>query len=258
MPSPFPGMDPFIEDQEWEDFHSRFNTAMSDALAPGVEPRYIVRVERRVYVEHGLEGNEQVRWADVSVLGTGGEPPAISGTQAGTSIAPVDCLLPSPQERRETYLVIRDVTTMEVVTVIETLSPANKRASSDGREQYLEKREEILRSRTNLVELDLLRGGQRLPVVNMPSGDYFALVRRGHRRPQRADIFHWTVRDPLPRIQIPLKKDDLEVPLDLQAVFTTVYDRARYQLSLNYRAGLRTSLNQADAEWMQQLPLSAG
>jgi hypothetical protein len=250
-------MDPFIEDQEWEDFHSRFNTAISDALAPDVEPRYIVRVERRVYVEHGLEGTEQVRWPDISVLWSGGEPLPDSGTQTGTSIAPVECLLPGPQERRETYLVIRDVTTMEVVTVIETLSPANKRASSDGREQYLEKREEILRSKTNLVELDLLRGGQRLPVVKMPPGDYFAVVRRGHRRPQRADIFHWTIRDPLPRITIPLKKDDAEAPLDLQQVFTTVYDRARYQLSLNYKADLRTPLNQADAQWMRQLTSSA-
>jgi hypothetical protein len=248
-------MDPFVEDQEWEDFHSTFNTVMRETLAPGVEPRYIVRVERRVYVEHGLEGNEQVRWPDVSVLWSGGEPPVTAG-QTGTSIAPVECLLPGPQERRETYLVIRDVTDMEVVTVIETLSPANKRSSSDGRQQYLEKREEILRSRTNLVELDLLRGGQRLPVVNMPKGDYFAVVRRGHRRPQRADIFHWTIRDPLPTITIPLKKDDPEVPLDLQQVFTTVYDRARYHLSLDYRAELRTSPDQADAQWMRQVTRS--
>ena len=67
MPSPFPGMDPFIEDQEWEDFHSTFNTVMREALAPDVEPRYIVRVERRIYVEHGLEAEDQVRWADVSL-----------------------------------------------------------------------------------------------------------------------------------------------------------------------------------------------
>src|SRR5437773_10226009 len=115
MPSPFPGMDPFVEDQEWEDFHSRFNTALSDALAPGVERRYIVRVERRIYVEHGLEAEDQVRWADVSVLWSGAEAPvAVAPTAAATvSLAPVECLLPGPQERRETYLVIREVPTME-------------------------------------------------------------------------------------------------------------------------------------------------
>jgi hypothetical protein len=256
MPSPFPGMDPFIEDQEWEDFHSRFNTAISEALAPGVEPRYIVRVERRIYVEHGLESEDQVRWADVSVLwsGTDAAVATAASAEAATSLAPVECLLLGPQERRETYLVIREVPSMEIVTVIETLSPTNKRASSDGREQYLAKRQEILQSRTNLVELDLLRGGKRLPVGGLPPGDYFALVSRGHRRP-RTDVFPWTLRQSLPTIPIPLKKDEPEVPLDLQAVFTTVFDRARYQLSLNYTDGPRLPLHESDATWMRQLAL---
>lgn len=250
-------MDPFIEDQEWEDFHSRFNTAISDALAPGVEPRYIVRVERRIYVEHGLEDNDQVRWADVSVLWSGTDSPVatVSSAASATSLVPVECLLLGPQERRETYLVIREVPSMEIVTVIETLSPSNKRASSDGREQYLAKRQEILQSRTNLVELDLLRGGKRLPVAGLPHGDYFALVSRGHRRP-RTDVFHWTLRQSLPTISIPLKKDEPEVPLDLQAVFTTVFDRARYQLSLNYTAKLTVPLIEADEKWILELPIA--
>lgn len=257
MPSRFPGMDPFIEDQEWEDFHSRFNTAISEALAPGVEPRYIVRVERRIYVEHGLEDNDQVRWADVSVLwsGTDASVATVSSAAAATSLVPVECLLLGPQERRETYLVIREVPSMEIVTVIETLSPSNKRASSDGREQYLAKRQEILQSRTNLVELDLLRGGKRLPVAGLPHGDYFALVSRGHRRP-RTDVFHWTLQQPLPTIPIPLKKDEPEVPLDLQAVFTTVFDRARYQLSLNYAAKPGVPLSETDANWIRELPIA--
>src|SRR5947207_5518781 len=118
MPSPFPGMDPFIEDQEWEDFHSTFNSVIRETLAPGVEPRYIVRVERRVYVEHGLEAEDQVRWADVSVLWSGTESPvAVASPATAISLAPVECLLPGPQERRETYLVIREVKSMEIVTV---------------------------------------------------------------------------------------------------------------------------------------------
>jgi hypothetical protein len=254
MPSPFPGMDPFIEDQEWEDFHSTFNTVIRETLAPGVEPRYIVRIERRVYVEHGLSDDEQVRWADVSVLWSGGEAPvaAVPSANAGTALAPVECLLPSPQERRETYLVIREVESMEIVTIIETLSPANKRASSDGRDQYLAKREEILNSRTNLVELDLLRGGKRLPVVGMPPGDYYAIVSRGHKRP-KTDVYSWTLRQALPEIPIPLKKDEPEVLLNLQQVFTTVFDRARYQLSLNYAGSPNVPLSEGDGSWMRQL-----
>jgi Protein of unknown function (DUF4058) len=258
MPSRFPGMDPFIEDQEWEDFHSTFNTVMRERLAPGVEPRYIVRVERRVYVEHGLENDDQVRWADVSVLWSGTDASVATAPSAATttSLVPVECLLLGPQERRETYLVIREVPSMEIVTVIETLSPANKRASSDGREQYLAKRQEILQSRTNLVELDLLRGGKRLPVSGLPHGDYFALVSRGHRRP-RTDVFHWTLRQSLPTIPIPLKQDEPEVPLDLQSVFTTVFDRARYQLSLNYSTKPALKLSESDEKWMRELPGAA-
>src|SRR3954465_3703395 len=105
MPSPFPGMDPFIEDQEWEDFHTTFNTVVREKLTPGVRPRYLVRVERRVYVEHNLEGDEQVRWPDVSVLWSGSDVPVAIATPSATAISltPVECLLPSPQERRETY-----------------------------------------------------------------------------------------------------------------------------------------------------------
>jgi hypothetical protein len=171
---------------------------------------------------------------------------------AGTSLMPVECLLPGPQERRETFLVIREVPSMEIVTVIETLSPANKRASSDGREQCLAKRQEILQSRTNLVEIDLLRGGKQLPVVGMPPGEYFAIVSRGHRRP-RADVYPWTLRQSLPTIPIPLKKDEAEVPLDLQQVFTTVYDRARYQLSLNYGANLAVPFGEPDSVWLREV-----
>jgi hypothetical protein len=247
-------MDPFLEGPEWEDFHTRFNTVLSDLLAPGLEPRYIVRVERRVYVEHGLGDDDQVRWGDVSVLRPATESPVAvaSPTQAGTSLAPVECILPVPQERRETYLVIRDLPAMEIVTILETLSPTNKRGSSDGRQQYLAKREEILQSRTNLVELDLLRGGRRLPAAPRPAGDYFAIVSRGYRRP-KADVFAWTLRQSLPTIPIPLKKGESEVPLDLQQAFTTVYDRARYQLSLNYAANLSPPLSDADAAWAREL-----
>ncbi len=257
MPSPFPGMDPHIENQEWEDFHARYNTAISDALAPAVEPRYIVRVERRVYVEHPLGGSDQedVRWADVAVLASDsqGGVATLTGPAAVGTIAPVECVLPMPQERRETYLVIRERETMEVVTVIETLSPANKRTSGDGREQYLNKRNEVLTSRSHLIELDLLRGGSRLPTTTpRPRGDYYAIVSRRPTRP-RAEIYAWTLRDRLPAIAVPLKRGDPEASLDLQSVFTTVYARARYDLSINYRAPLAPPLDEADVAWAREL-----
>lgn len=253
MPSPFPGMDPYIEDVEWEDFHLTFNTVMRELLQPTVRPRYIVRVERRIYLEHGIEEEDQQRVPDLAVLWTG-QDAELPGTriQSATATAPVECIIPSPQERRETYLVIREAQTDRLITVIETLSPSNKRRSSDGRQQYLAKREEILSSKTNLVELDLLRRGTRLPLLKCPPGDYFGIVSRSYRRP-KASVYAWTLRQALPTIQIPLQREDPEAALDLQQAFSTVYDRADYGGSIDYNSQLRTPLNESDEQWRKTL-----
>lgn len=255
MQSPFPGMDPYIEGQEWEDFHATFNTVLRESLSPTVEPKYIVRVERRVYVEHPLDGGDGARWSDVAIMSM--QPSAelsraepLQATQS--ALLPVECVLPMPEERRETYLVIRKSDTKEVVTVIETLSPSNKRPNSDGLRQYLDKRREILDSQSHLIELDLLRGGLRLPMMSpLPTGDYYAIVSRRYTRP-RAQVYAWTLRDRLPTIPIPLLRDDPDVSLDLQIVFSTVYERARYGLSLDYSAALHPRLSESDTTWAQQ------
>jgi hypothetical protein len=252
-------MDPFLESQEWEDFHTTLNTVVRESLSSRLEPRYVVRVERRVYVESYPDdirpsANPSFFRSDAVVLGTAetGGGTAVSAGPA-TMVEPFECELPMPEERREAYLVIRFRETMEVVTVLETLSPANKRPGGDGRREYLQKREVILQSPSHLVELDLLRGGLRLPTTTpLRPGDYYAIVSRCQRRP-RAAVYAWTIRDPLPSIPVPLKKGDPDVPLDLQAVFTTVYDRARYDLSLNYGAPLEPPLGQDAAEWVRRL-----
>lgn len=252
MPSPFPGMDPFLENQEWEDFHAKLNTAISDALSPSVEPNYVVRVERRVYVEH-VSGDEQQRRADVAIVASHEPSFAPKATGATATATPVEGLLAMPEEIHETYIVVRDRETREIVTVIETLSAGNKRLGSSGRQAYLTKREEILSSQANLVELDLLRGGARLPMATpLPAADYYAIVSRAGRRP-RADIYPWTLRDPLPTLPIPLGSDDPDVPLDLQQVFVTVYDRSLYNLSIDYSANLDPPLKREDQEWAKEL-----
>jgi hypothetical protein len=149
--------------------------------------------------------------------------------------------------------VLRDRQTLRIVTLIELLSPTNKRPGSEGREQYLDKREEILQSRTNLVELDLLRGGQRLPMqTELPPGDYYALVRRGWRR-HRAAVYAWTLRQKMPPIPIPLQKDEPEPTLDLQAALDLSYDRAAYQDSLDYSQSLQPPARAEDADWLKEV-----
>ncbi len=162
MPSPFPGMDPFLEGDEWEDFHSRFITTMAVMLLPGIRPDYVVRTERRIYVEHPLDDVKTIR-PDVAILR---HPDSFGYSRSGSTstvstLEPVERTVPMSFEVEEKYLVIRRLDSSEVVTVIELLSPFNKRMGTRGRPTYLAKRQEVLQSATNLVELDLLRGGDR-------------------------------------------------------------------------------------------------
>jgi hypothetical protein len=244
-------MDPYIEGGEWEDFHQGFVAELAAALVPCVRPRYVVRKERRVYVEHPLADDERPIRSDLAVL-SGDETMATPEQPAAvlSTATPVVVSLPAPEERREAFLTIREFSSMAVVAVIELLSPGNKRPSSDGRREYLRKREEVLSSETHLVELDLLRGGRRLPTVDpLPHGDFYVFICRAQRR-YSAEVA-WGLRQSFPHIPIPLAGDDPDVQLDLQAVFTATYDRAGYDYSLDYSRPLSPPLGTADADWMQ-------
>lgn len=256
MPSFFPGMDPFIEGYEWEDFHSRCMTSIADAIVPAVRPDYSVRTERRIYVEHqdyeAVPG--QIR-PDITIVRemAEGRRRKSQGQSAVATVEPVERSLPGPFEIREKYLVIRQLNSGEVVTVIELLSPSNKRTGSEGREVYLSKRQEIIESPTSLVELDLLRSGERLPTVeSLPEGDYYAFVRRSSRR-MKVDVYAWPLNHRLPVIPIPLATGDREVSLDLQAVFDGVYDRAGYDYSLRYDHAVVPKLNKPETRWVNGL-----
>lgn len=242
MPSPFPGMDPYIEAQEWTDFHARFISVLGEILAGDLRPHYTARIERRVYVESG--GAKESIVPDITIVQSAGSTSSpgktrLSGSPIAT-IEPVVCPLPQPVEHRESFLVIRNRETQRVVTVIELLSPANKRPGP-GRDLYLEKRMEVLASRTNLIELDLLRGGQRMPMAGpLPPGDYFALVCRSRRTD--ADVYAWRLEQRLPVIPIPLDQGVADVALDLQKAFDLTFDRAAYTDTLNYNEPLTPPL----------------
>jgi len=137
-----------------------------------------------------------------------------------------------------------------MVTVIELLSPANK-VSRDGRTEYLAKRNALLRSQSHLVELDLLRSGERLPTVEAhPHGDFFAFVSRTERRPQ-ADVYAWNLVQPLPTIPIPLGEGDADVMLDLQSTFNSTYDRAGYDYSIHYDRQVEPDLGTVREKWVR-------
>jgi Protein of unknown function (DUF4058) len=256
MPSPFPGMDPFIEGQRWEDFHHEVISGIRAALIPAVRPRYVVEVQERVYVERPNEVPAGFITPDASVVEPRRGPEGCSGAiglATAVEVATVTCTLPMPERRHEYFLVLRERASGTVVTVIEVLSPSNKRRGSDGRREYLNKRDTVLLSPAHLVELDLLRGGGRLPTIEpLPAADYYVFVSPEHRRP-KTDVYCRSLRDRLPTIPVPLAGEDAEVSLDLQAVFTSVYDRAGYDYSLDYRRPVEPPLSEADATWVREV-----
>ncbi len=238
MLSPFPGMDPYIERSDWEDFHARMINTISDSIIEPLGDRYLPRIERRIYVDSIPPDAPNQRVADVGIV----ERPSWDGGAVAVATAPIATIepvtlpLPRPVERREAYLEIRLADSSRVVTNIELLSPANKRPGSEGLQQYTDKRDAILRTTTHLVEIDLLLAGQSWNLPQMPPGDYAAFVARGNRR-SGVDVYRWKRDRRLPTIPIPLIAPDPDVPLDLQSVFNTVYQRARYDRSIDYNVG---------------------
>ena len=260
MPSPFPGMDPFIESQRWLNFHGSLLHAIAPELVSRLRPRYIVDVEE--YVFQARENGEVIGRPepDIAIAESEAGPLAGGGTAAGSAVAerPLVLTTPSPaRRRRQKYLTLRRPDGEQVVTVIELLSPTNK-AAGEGAAEYLAKRENVFNSGSNLVELDLLRGGLRLPTKEpLPSADYFAFVSRHDHRP-RVEVHAWGLRRPLPPIPVPLADGDPDVVVDLQPVFTRVFGAAGYDYSLKYGREIDPPLSGQDREWVEHVLASAG
>lgn len=256
MPSPFPGMDPYLEMLEWQDLHVRLINAISRQLTPLVRPKYLARIERRVYVERWFD-EPGVYLPDVELVRSG-QPRASKRTKstsaATATLEPHVYEVPLPAERRESYVVIKDVERRRVVTVVELLSPTNKAPGSDGAKLYAQKRAELLQSSANLVEIDLLRKGKRpLTVQAIPdSTDYCVFVHKAPRR-SRVEVYEWSIRDPLPTFPVPLADGDPDVPLNLQQAFEEVYDEAGYDIELPYGRSLQPPPRKSDATWVRSL-----
>ena len=254
MPSPFPGMDPCLENPElWPDVHNGLIAALRDELSPRLRPNYYVALEERTYLEEPGE-LVLVGRPDLTVVDRGGPDPTPVRSRTP---AVVEVELPIGAEVRETYLEVRKAGEGEVVTVLELLSPANKR-SGTGRRMYLDKRELILSTRTSLVELDLLRAGEPMPTIRpRVRSDYSVLVSRGHRRP-KADLIPFGVRDPIPPFPLPLRRGEDEPAVDLGNILHALYDRASYDLRIDYEREPVPPLTPADSEWARALIRDGG
>ncbi|HIK46311.1 MAG TPA: DUF4058 family protein [Leptolyngbyaceae cyanobacterium M65_K2018_010] len=261
MASPFPGMDPYLEQAIfWPEFHSRLIVAIADALAPRLLPKYYVAVEIRTYIDNA---NEEllVGVPDAVVLSTAGPVASVNPEPAGprmaTTVRPQAVILPMPREVKERYLEIRETGSDAVITVVEVLSPMNKRPG-EGRRIYNAKRQAILGSASHLVEIDLLRAYDPMAMhpVDREStsiGRYRILVSRSECRP-RADLYEFTLQDPIPEFPLPLKATAEQVMVDLQPLVNGIYDRSGYDLRVDYQAPVPPpALLAEDQAWVSEV-----
>lgn len=251
MPSPFPGMNPYLEQESyWQDFHQTFIPMARASLAEQLSPRYFVRVEQYVFI-HELDGESRRPLARPDLFVKEARP-SVRSTSTITTEAPAYAYLPavSVDEERHSYLSIRDRDGDEAITIIELLSPSNKNPGAD-RTDYLKKRREFFGAGLNLVEIDLLRAGPRLPFSDVPSCDYLVSVSRASERP-RVGLWPIGLRDRLPKVPIPLRAPDPDAWLDLQEILHRVYDSARYE-PLLYRQNPQPPLTDANARWAESI-----
>ena len=257
MPNPFPGMNPYLENpSEWGDVHHALMTYIRDVLQPALPPTYAARLNIRVFVDE-----LQPRIPDVLVLEKKAREaaPAYASVPAALDVPPAEPLVVflEPIEEHEAFVEIVRLEDEHIVTLIEVLSPTNKR-EGEGRRQYLHKQREILASETHLVEIDLLENGAptlavlQAGPVKLPPHRYLINVRRAPDR-YRFEVYPIPLQERLPNIRIPLMPPDPDVTLDIQVVLNKAYDNGAYDRLLNYREPPRAPLSADEEKWVDEL-----
>ena len=258
MPSPFPGMDPYLEGHLWPDVHSALAGKMRAALTPLLRPRYTARLAISVVEDSAPENEIGIMYPDVEVLraGTAVEQRPAPIATYGASPATLTIPLVQPVDVRLVSVEIRDTAQQQLVTAIEILSPVNKREL--GLARYRRKRQRLHSAGVHLIELDLLRRGTR-PVANprIPVVPYLVALTRAHD--SLTNVWALQLQEPLPIIPVPLLPPDDDVLLDLGAAFTAAYDEAAYDLSINYRhTPPPPALSETETRWVASLPCVVG
>src|SRR5437870_4293644 len=220
MPSPFPGMDPYLEDQAlWPAFHHQLVTSLYQVLLPGLVDRYRARIAQRHYAT---------------------EQPLFTSIMR--------------EEHHEEYIEIRQRSDARLVTLVDVVSPANK-MTDEGRQAYLEKRREGKGTAASLVEIDLVLQGQ--PMLDysregLPDWDYAVTVTRA-TQPERFEIYTATLQKRLPRFRLPLASDDRDTVLDLQAALNRCFEQGGFAAKIDYQRDPLTPLEDQDRQWLHVL-----
>jgi len=256
VPSPFPGMDPYLEGPLWTTLYFTLSSEIVRQLAPRLQPRYLVLPVERFIVEmaEGMAITTGDIYPDAGIVR--GQTSAATAQEVATLEAPLQVATVIPSSIPHVSIEIRDRANRQRVTAIEVLSPTNKRG--EGRLEYLAKRRRILLSTAHLLEIDLLRRGQRVPMqAALPPAPYFVFLSRAERRPF-TDIWPVYLDQPLTIVPVPLLPEDADVPLDLQQCFTATYDLLGYGLAIDYTQPPDVPLPDSVVTWAEDRLRQAG
>jgi hypothetical protein len=261
MKSPFPGMDPYIESSGlWEDFHGLLIADVHRALASALPEKDFAQTAVRAYVvlaetdgkgEHAFQSDAAITAPDRPKPQPSAESVAVA--EPAADFEPVSLRAFVPTEYREAFIEIYElVPEQRLIICLEVLSPSNKRVNSTGWKQYLRKRQGLLLGEANLVEIDLLRTGTRMPLLDpWPRSPYSLLVARSEQAP-RCRVWPAHFQQALPVIPIPLSPPDPDVTLDLQPLVEGVYARSRYHRRIDYTRPLQPPLSDEETAWLAQ------
>jgi Protein of unknown function (DUF4058) len=248
MPSPFPGMDPYLEGSLWSSVHFQLASVFVRQLNPQIHPRYIALPTRRFVKDRpeveGLMIEENI--PDVSVHR---QHPAQPGPRvAGTLVPPLRMATVMRTPVPHITIRIRDIRRRQLVAAIEILSPTNKR--KDGRREYLRRRERFLDSDVHLLEIDLLRKGRRVPMQqDLPPAPYFVFLSRADDRPL-TEVWPIPLDQPLPTVPVPLQRGDGDARLDLQQALALAYDECCLGDMIDYSKPPEGPLTPEEAAWV--------
>lgn len=262
MPSPFPGMDPYLE-EHWRDIHASLIIYSRDALQGVLPDALRARVEEAVLLETPQGIGPHPLFPDLRVVEYTAKRKMPAREAGSVAVAEPLLVKAEPDPVTETFIEIIDRESgNRVVTVIEFLSPTNK-SPGRNRKQYLRKQRAIQRSRANLVEIDLNRFGTHTLAVPLAfiaeshRASYMTCVRRATKR-DTAEVYPMFLWHRLPVIKIPLRPGDADVPLDLQALIEQCYSNGAYENALNYAADPEPPLLDAEKEWADEHLLALG
>ncbi|MBZ8178770.1 DUF4058 family protein [Oscillatoria salina] len=253
MPSPFPGMNPYLENPAtWSDVHNRLINNLANSLSSKLRPKYYIAVEERIYETSGEEST-LIGISDDLVIQTQTNKSINSNLAVvNPTTKPITVKVPLTLTQKEAYLEIREVATRQVITTIEILSPKNK-ASGEGRQKYETKRQKIFASLTNLVEIDLLRQGRYLPFYGTEvASDYRILISRSNTRPN-ADLYAFNLPEKIPSFPLPLRSEDVEPVVELSKLVDEVYDLGSFDLRIDYSRPPVPSLSAEYSVWANDL-----